>query len=97
MKVYTLPIIDEDGEITGKPGAVIVSPRELEYRQVDDLRELKIGEAGPLSAGPDFAKTMDTLFLDGLWNGVKRYQKVFVRNREDDFTVFAFYAWERMG
>lgn len=97
MKVYTNSVIDEDGEITGEVGAVLIASRELEYREVDDLRKLKIGEAGPVSSGPEFAETMDTLFLGSIWNRVSRYKKTLVRNKGDDFATFAFYARKRTG
>jgi hypothetical protein len=37
MKVYTLPVIDD--------GVILVQQRELEYREVDNLAQLQIGEA----------------------------------------------------
>ena len=37
MKVYTLPVVDD--------GVILVQQRELEYREVDNLAQLQIGEA----------------------------------------------------
>jgi hypothetical protein len=99
MKVYTLPVIDEDGTITGKPGTVIVAQKKLEYKEVTDLRQLKIGEAGPLylfhapkkellvrSFLPDLSQNM-FLSSDG-----KRFEKTVVYSS----THPGFYVWQRV-
>lgn len=42
-QAYTLPVIDDDGSITGKRGAVIVPQRAVTL--VQDWREAQVGQA----------------------------------------------------
>ena len=86
MKVYTLPVIDEDGSVTGKPGTVLVGERELEYREVNDLSELRIGEAARLSV------FNAPLFVLVLSDGGKFHKTPF---RYKGATI-PFLAWERV-
>ena len=46
MNIYTLPVIDDDGYVTGKPGTVIVASRVLSYVEVETLGALQVGQAG---------------------------------------------------
>ncbi len=48
MNIYTLPVIDDDGYVTGKPGTVIVASRVLSYVEVETLGALQVGQAGAL-------------------------------------------------
>jgi hypothetical protein len=87
MKVFTLPVIDEDGSITGKPGAVLVGERELKYREVDDLRKLWIGEAAQESAFKAMACT-------AVLPGGGKFQRILARREVGHVVV---QVWERVG
>ena len=87
MKVYTLPVIDEDGSITGKPGAVLVGERELEYREVNDLSELRIGEAAQESAFKAMART-------AVLPGGGKFRRILARREVGQVVV---QVWERVG
>jgi hypothetical protein len=86
MKVYTLPVIDEDGAITGKPGAVLVGERELEHREYAwDLRDLRVGQTAREVA----YKAMASVVLVG---GGK-FQRILVRREVGQVVV---QVWERV-
>jgi hypothetical protein len=84
MRVYTLPVTDDEGDITGTPGAIIAPERQLEYRECA-LLDLVIGEVALISR---FSSASRIITLAG-----RRYQKLNVHYKD---APFGFWVWERI-
>lgn len=55
--VYTLPVVDEDGYVLGKPGRVLVQSSEITLRlRFGALEDVAVGEAVGQIVGADSSR-----------------------------------------